>query len=76
LLLGWLVLLASGAFYVSGYMRSFWDSKAKIPLLDDYNEAISDSKTVIAILAWIGAGWTTIAVLKLGTMFSSEGSSN
>ena len=56
-------------------MRSFWDPKAKIPALSDYNEAISESKTVIAMLTWIGAGWTAIAGLKLGTMFSTEGSS-
>ncbi|KAH8911102.1 hypothetical protein BR93DRAFT_964919 [Coniochaeta sp. PMI_546] len=73
-LLGWPTLLASGAFYVTGYMRSFWDSKAKIPLLDEYNEAISDTQTVIDLLNWIGAGWTAIAVVKLGTMFSTEGS--
>ncbi len=67
--------MASGAFYVAGYMRSFWDSKAKIPLLDEYNEAISDTKTVIDILYWIDAGWTAIAVSKLGTMFTTERSS-
>lgn len=55
-------------------MRSFWDSKAKIPLLDEYNEAISDTQTVIDMLNWVGAGWTAIAVVKLGTMFSTEGS--
>lgn len=54
-------------------MRSFWDSKAKIPLLDEYNEAISDTKTVIDMLNWMAAGWTAIAVCKLGTMFFTEG---
>lgn len=70
LLLGWPVLFAAGAFYVSWYMRSFWNSKAKIPFVDKYNEAISDSMTVIAMLTWIGAGWTAVAVVMLGTRFS------
>jgi hypothetical protein len=72
--LGWPVVLASGAFYASWYMRSFWDSKAKIPLLHDYNEAISDSETVIGTLPWIGTGWMAVALLRLGAFFSTEGS--
>ncbi|KAB5539498.1 hypothetical protein GE09DRAFT_319453 [Coniochaeta sp. 2T2.1] len=74
LVVGWPILMASAAIYVQRYMRSFWDSKAKIPLLDDYNEAISDTKTVIDTMTWISIGWVAVALSTIGAMFSAEAS--
>ena len=72
-LLGWPVLMAAGGAYLTRYMRSFWDSKAKIPLLDEYNEAISDTQAVIGTMDWLVTGWSLVAFVKLMTMVFADG---
>lgn len=62
--IAWPVLLAAGQKYAARYMDSFWSDKAKVPMLDDYNEAISDSRNVIGFLDVLTVGWGVIAVLK------------
>ncbi len=61
----WPLVLAGGEYGVCRYMRSFWGSKAKIPLLDEYNAAISDTVNVIGLLDALALGWVAVAVLKL-----------
>ncbi len=61
----WPLALSAGEYAVCRYMRSFWDKKAKIPLLDEYNAAISDTVSVIGLLDVLALGWVVVAVLKL-----------
>ncbi len=63
--MAWPALLAAGEYSVCRYMRSVWDRKAKIPLLDDYNAAVSDTVSVIGLLDVLAVGWAVVAVLKL-----------
>ncbi len=65
LLVTWPALLAAGEYFVARYMRSFWEAKAKIPLLDEYNAAVSDTISVIGYLDVLAFGWAVVAVLKL-----------
>ena len=57
----WPLVLAAGEYSVCRYMRSFWD----IPLLDEYNAAVSDTVSVISYLYVLAFGWAVVAVLKL-----------
>ena len=63
--IGWPLFLAGGHYWVARYMRDFWNTKAKIPLMQEYNSAIDDSKEVIKMLEPIAAAWVAVAVLKL-----------
>ncbi|KAF3767246.1 hypothetical protein M406DRAFT_254750 [Cryphonectria parasitica EP155] len=47
------------------YMQDFWATKAKMPMLDQYNAAISQSMDVIGFLDVLSVGWGIMAVLKL-----------
>lgn len=61
----WPAVLAVGLrFGASPYMRNFWATKAKVPLVDQYNAAISQSMDVIGFLDLLSAGWAVMAVLK------------
>lgn len=51
-------------FGASRYMHDFWHTKAKVPLVDQYNAAISQSMDVIAFLDLLSVGWAAVAVLK------------
>lgn len=62
---GWPLFLAGGHYGAARYMTGFWEGKAKIPLMEQYNSAIDDSKGVIKLLDPIAAGWAVVAVLKL-----------
>lgn len=46
-------------------MHDFWATKAKMPLLDQYNAAVSQSMEVIGFLEALSVGWAIVAVLKL-----------
>ncbi len=61
---GWPLAVAAAQLAVNRYMRAFWESKAKIPLLDEYNLAVSDTIYVIGFLNVLAVGWAAIAVLK------------
>ncbi|KAG8160960.1 hypothetical protein KVR01_009224 [Diaporthe batatas] len=61
----WPAALAVGLrFGASRYMHNFWATKAKVPLVDQYNAAISQSMHVIGFLDLLAAGWAAVAVLK------------
>ena len=62
---GWPLFLAGGHYWTARYMTGFWDGKAKVPLMNQYNSAIDDSKQVIKLLDPVAVGWVAIAVLKL-----------
>lgn len=46
-------------------MHGFWATKAKVPLVDQYNAAISQSMDVIGLVDVLSVGWGMMAVLKL-----------
>lgn len=58
------ILAAALHFGASRYMYKFWASKAKVPLVDQYNAAISQSMEVIGLLDLLSVGWGVIAALK------------
>jgi hypothetical protein len=58
--------MSVGQYYICQYMRLFWSTKAKIPMLDEYNAAISDTVKVIGLLKLLAGGWAIIALLKIG----------
>lgn len=65
----WPVVLAVVLrFGSSKYMHDFWATKAKMPMLDQYNDAVSQSMDVIGFLDVLSVGWGIMAVLKLVTL--------
>ncbi|KAI3395851.1 hypothetical protein diail_788 [Diaporthe ilicicola] len=58
------VLAVALRFGASRYMHDFWATKAKVPLVDQYNAAISQSMDVIGFLDVLSVGWAVVAVLK------------
>lgn len=46
-------------------MHDFWATKAKMPMLDQYNDAVSQSMDVIGFLDVLSMGWGIMAALKL-----------
>ncbi|KAK3322796.1 hypothetical protein B0H66DRAFT_214895 [Apodospora peruviana] len=61
----WAALLGGGELAASGYMKSFWADKRKIPLMDDYNDAVSDTVKVMGLSDALAVGWGLLAVLRL-----------
>lgn len=61
----WPVFLAAGLFSAARYMENFWATKAKVPLLEQYNAAIKQSTDVFTFLNLIGALWAVLGLLKL-----------
>ncbi|KAK2031643.1 hypothetical protein LX32DRAFT_262131 [Colletotrichum zoysiae] len=61
----WPALLAAGLAYGQQYMRGFWASVPKVPMVKDFNEAVSDSMTVQAIMRPLAGAWGLVAVCKL-----------
>lgn len=47
------------------YMQSFWATKAKVPLLDQYNAAIKQSMDVMTLLYLLTAGWGAMTLFKI-----------
>lgn len=46
-------------------MRTFWAKRAKVPLLDQYNDAIKQSTDVITVLNMLTAGWGILGMLEV-----------
>lgn len=63
-----MVLAVTLRFGASRYMYNFWATKAKVPLVDQYNAAISQSMDVIGFLDLLSAGWASMAVLKAASL--------
>ncbi|KAK0717646.1 hypothetical protein B0T26DRAFT_751680 [Lasiosphaeria miniovina] len=61
----WPAFLAGAELRASAYMKSFWADKKTVPLMDDYNDAISHSANVINLCDALAVGWGGLAVLKL-----------
>jgi hypothetical protein len=61
----WPLLLAAADNFAARYMDSFWAGKAKVPMMDDYNDAISANLTVIHHLNYLALGWLLMGVLRL-----------
>ncbi|KAK3934169.1 hypothetical protein QBC46DRAFT_300286 [Diplogelasinospora grovesii] len=61
----WAAILSAGEWFTSRYMKSFWGDKNKIPLMDDYNDAISDTVKVHDLSDALAVGWGAMAVLRL-----------
>ncbi|OLN87742.1 hypothetical protein CCHL11_05649 [Colletotrichum chlorophyti] len=65
LAVGWPVLLAAGLSYGHRYMRSFWATKPKVPMMTEFNDAISDSMVVQDLLNPLAGAWALVAVCKV-----------
>ena len=39
------------------HVEGFWRAKAKVPLVDHYNEAITTSNRLRVLLAWLAGTW-------------------
>ncbi|KAK3368714.1 hypothetical protein B0H63DRAFT_489011 [Podospora didyma] len=61
----WAAVLAGAEVLSSAYIKSFWADKRKVPLLDDYNEAISHTQNVMGLADVLAVGWGVLAVLKV-----------
>lgn len=61
----WAALLAAVEYGVVRYMNSFWGDKRKVPLMDDYNNAISDTAAVMGLSEALAVGWAGMAALKI-----------
>lgn len=46
-------------------MYGFWATKAKMPMLDEYNATIAQSMHVVGLLDVLSVGWGIMAGLKL-----------
>lgn len=46
-------------------MQNFWATKAKVPLLEQYNAAIKQSTDVFTFLNLVGALWGLLGCMKL-----------
>ncbi|KAF6810494.1 hypothetical protein CSOJ01_06306 [Colletotrichum sojae] len=62
---GWPIMLAAGLTYGHQYMRSFWANKPKVPLMTDFNEAISDSMMVQDLMNPLAGAWGLVAFCKI-----------
>lgn len=62
------VLAAALCFGVCQYMLDFWATEARVPMLDQYNEAVAPNRVVIAHLGLLSAQWGIMAVLKWLTL--------
>ena len=60
----WAAVLSGSEYFASQYMRSFWADKGKVPMMDEYNDAISDTVNVIGMSDVLAMGWGLMAVLK------------
>ncbi|KAL0936783.1 uncharacterized protein CTRU02_208997 [Colletotrichum truncatum] len=63
--IGWPIILAAGLTYGHRYMRSFWVTKPKVPMMNDFNEAISDSMKVQDLLNPLAGVWGLVALCKI-----------
>jgi hypothetical protein len=61
---GWAVLLCAAERFSSQYMHNFWADKAKIPLMDEYNEAISNCQNVVGLSDVLSVCWGLVAAFK------------
>jgi len=50
---------------VSEYVRRFWAKEVKVPMMDDYNDAISDMMAATQLSQILAAGWGAMAAVKL-----------
>ncbi|KAK1992564.1 hypothetical protein LX36DRAFT_684827 [Colletotrichum falcatum] len=65
LAVAWPALLAAGLAYGREYMHSFWATKPKVPMMKDFNEAISDSMMVQDLMRPLAGAWALVAACKL-----------
>jgi hypothetical protein len=49
----------------SVHMGKFWDDKGKVPLMNNYNEAVDSSKTTRQQLALVGGLWACTSFLAI-----------
>jgi hypothetical protein len=61
---GWAVAMCGAEHFVSQYMHNFWADKIKIPMMDDYNEAISNSSNVVSLSDVLSVCWGLVAAFK------------
>lgn len=59
------VLNIAGPLAARTHIAPFWKSKAKVPFVQGYNEAIDETKLVWAQLQWIQWSWVGVGVMEL-----------
>ncbi|MCJ1302294.1 hypothetical protein MMC08_005097 [Hypocenomyce scalaris] len=47
------------------HVKGFWRAKAKVPLVDHYNEAITTSNRLSVLLAWLAGTWAASSAVGL-----------
>ncbi|KAK3331799.1 hypothetical protein B0T19DRAFT_86797 [Cercophora scortea] len=62
--------LAFMGLRTSEYMRDFWADKHKIPLMDEYNDAVSHTVHVMGLSGVLGMGWGVMAAIKTWELLS------
>jgi len=60
----WPAALCLAEFVVSGYLRSFWAKEKKVPLMDEYNESIDHTMTVMRLSGALAYFWGAIVAVK------------
>lgn len=55
------VLLA--VLFSRSHVADFWASKAKVPLVDGFNDAISSTKEILQLLQWLEWSWVGVALV-------------
>ena len=61
----WATAMCFAGIRVSEYVRKFWVKEVKVPMMDDYNDAISDMMATTQWCKVLAAGWGGMAALKL-----------
>ncbi|GAB7352067.1 hypothetical protein MBLNU459_g2573t1 [Dothideomycetes sp. NU459] len=52
-----------GTLFARGHIKNFWSSATKVPFAKGYNEAISRTKEVMLILAYLEYSWVGMSLL-------------
>ena len=61
----WAAVMCVAEVRVSAYVKAFWAGERKVPLMDDYNDAISEMMATTGLSNVLAVGWGAMAVMKL-----------
>ena len=61
----WAAGMCYSELHVSGYVKGFWGKERKVPLMNDYNDAISDMMATTELSGVLALGWGLMAIVKL-----------
>jgi hypothetical protein len=55
------------------HIHNFWRGKAKVPFLNDFNDAITLTNQMSTYLAFLAGSWAISALILFGSMMASLG---